>query len=748
MRLRFVLILLLWIGLAAPADAQPVPVGAPTILDPAAPPDRTIALAPGFMPDPLRTSAITGGGEIDVNGRGLGENCVGFIGSAPDVRVDVAGALPLLRFIFMADSIFTDTTLVVRDPSGRFACGNNTGGLFNPLADIAPAPPGTYAVWIGGFTPGTEVFGALYVTTNPAVLPGSTDISIPLQTAVPTPTGAPVDVPLALMATPVPVVVLDAALPAQHGAATLENGFLPDPFWAVIAAGGDLAVPADLDAQAADPINASVEFGALVPADTCSGFTDAAPDYRLNWSGTSTRLRLHLVAADSANDTGLIVRTPEGRFVCNHDFASGFFNPSVEFVPPAAGEYTIWATRPLAGGRIPAVLYVTELPTTPETTERTGTPVQPDVIGLGLNPGIAQPITVGGEGLPDPAVLTGIFAGGTVDVAALNPRPDPNQGCEGFVTFEPTAAVLLASPQPFVRIFAIGEEAPADAPPADATLIVRMPDGRWYCDDDTDDTLHPTIDVIGSPVAGTALVWVGSFDPAGTFARLYVSTGGGASVTTPDALPRFGGLAVALTTAFVPTPMPLAASPALDAIAYALTVTPPLLDASLYIATPPGTPGSILTPDSPLPSLSGAAQTVTVPPAPAPLDAAAPANYGDLTGAGQAQGIAGGPVEAAVVLPGCAGFITAAPDVRVQRAGGAFYIRFQHGLGDAPDPAQTDSVLIVRRPDGAFVCNDDAFGAVDPYIEIADGLPGTYTVWIGSFTAGAAIPGLLTVGDL
>ncbi|MCS7072466.1 MAG: hypothetical protein NZM00_13245, partial [Anaerolinea sp.] len=365
------------LALAADARAQDA-------LDPAAAPDRAIALLPGFAPDPLRLSALQGGGPIDANRRGLGPDCVGFVSGAPDVRVDLGGALPLLRLIFMADTITTDTTLIVRDPAGRFLCNNNTRGLFNPMVDVQPAVPGTYAIWIGGFTPGSPVFGALYLTTDPGVTPGTTDLNVPLMTAVPTPTPeVPVPVPLALINTPQPASPLDGALAPQHGSASLASGFLPDPFWAVVIAGGSIAVPAGLDARPFDPINRDPEFGALVAGGECGGYVEAAPDYRILWSGGSTRLRLHLVAAQPQDDLALVVRAPDGLYTCSRDFASGFLDPSVEFLTPAAGEYAIWAAAeasPLV--RPVATLYVTELPTNPETVVRAGTRAQPDVIGL------------------------------------------------------------------------------------------------------------------------------------------------------------------------------------------------------------------------------------------------------------------------------------------------------------------------------------------------------------------------------
>jgi hypothetical protein len=707
-----------WIALFGLLAAPMTGLEAQSLLDPAAEPDRAIALLPGFAPDPLRLSALQGGGSIDATGRGLGADCVGFVSSAPDVRVDLGGALPLLRLIFMADTITTDTTLIVRDPAGRFLCNNNTRGLFNPMVDVQPAVPGTYAIWVGGFTPGSPVFGALYLTTNPGVTPGTTDLNVPLMTAVPTPTlEVPVPVPLALIATPEPASPLDGSLAPQHGSASLAASFLPDPFWAVVIAGGSIAVPAGLDARPFDPINRNPEVGALVAGGGCGGYAEAAPDYRIIWGGGSTRLRFHLIAAQPQDDLALIVRAPDGLYTCSRDFAPGLLNPSIEFLDPAAGEYAIWAAAeasPLA--RSVATLYVTELPTSPETVVRAETRAQPEVIGLTPRDNAAVPVVLGASA-PEPLIVPGLFAGGPVDVAALNPAADPNQGCEGFFPAEPSVVISIPQPLPFLRVFAIGAD---DA--ADLTLALRLPDGTWYCADDSFGTLHPTIDVIGRLTTGSASVWLGSYRPEGAFAVLYLSRTGGPSPVDPAGAPRMVELDAAALTAFIPTPTPLPPTP-LDAVAYALTVTPPLLDASLYIATP----------------IAGAQAGAS--PIVAGLDAAAIPNYGEIVGTGQIQAIAGGSLDAAALGAGCAGFVTAAPDVRIQWNGGGLRVAFSAFDGG-------DATLIIRRPDGLFACADDTGTSFDPLIELLNAPPGSYAVWIGSFNAGTAVPGLLTVDSL
>ncbi|MBL8601316.1 MAG: hypothetical protein JNK72_05280 [Myxococcales bacterium] len=54
-----------------------------------------------------------------------------------------------------------------------------------------------------------------------------------------------------------------------------------------------------------------------------------------------------------------------------------------------------------------------------------------------------------------------------------------------------------------------------------------------------------------------------------------------------------------------------------------------------------------------------------------------------------------------------------------------------------------DSTLIVRRPDGSVVCNDDRYN-FNPGIDM-NGQPGLYQVWVGSYQANEARPYRLTI---
>lgn len=88
--------------------------------------------------------------------------------------------------------------------------------------------------------------------------------------------------------------------------------------------------------------------------------------------------------------------------------------------------------------------------------------------------------------------------------------------------------------------------------------------------------------------------------------------------------------------------------------------------------------------------------------------------------------VAGGDDRADLVHDGCVGFIQkATPDVDLQYSNAAdklfVYV-------DAPD----DTTLIVRTPDGSWVCDDDSMG-FNPMVALEDAQTGVYHIWVGTF---------------
>ncbi len=118
---------------AAAASAQPRPTDRPTVG----------ALASADAP---ATLALAAGG-ADRNPI-PGSGCSGFITTGAPLATVEHGGGPLSIYVTSG----TDTTLLVGDPSGRWQCSDDANGS-NPAVSYPSAPAGTYAVWVGTFSP-------------------------------------------------------------------------------------------------------------------------------------------------------------------------------------------------------------------------------------------------------------------------------------------------------------------------------------------------------------------------------------------------------------------------------------------------------------------------------------------------------------------------------------------------------------------------------------------------------------------
>ena len=93
--------------------------------------------------------------------------------------------------------------------------------------------------------------------------------------------------------------------------------------------------------------------------------------------------------------------------------------------------------------------------------------------------------------------------------------------CRGVVTRRPDF-VLEVSPEAgwagrLLRVFVVTHNG------ADATLLVRTPDGSWRCEDDSWGTTHAGVDV-DEAAPGAYAVWVGTYQPSsGNPATLYAT---------------------------------------------------------------------------------------------------------------------------------------------------------------------------------------------------------------------------------
>ena len=133
---------------------------------------------------------------------------------------------------------------------------------------------------------------------------------------------------------------------------------------------------------------------------------------------------------------------------------------------------------------------------------------------------------------------------------------------------------------------------------------------------------------------------------------------------------------------------------------------------------------------------------------PGSVDISASAAFGDVE---LDPGFVPDPTEVAVYsggsvdvsyIDGCTGWAATAPDLELDYGPGGDYLRIyfqaEDGIGDA--------TIIINGPDGEWYCNDD-FEGFDPAIEFIDPESGVFDIWIGSFSEGDEIDGIIGITE-
>jgi outer membrane protein W len=92
-------------------------------------------------------------------------------------------------------------------------------------------------------------------------------------------------------------------------------------------------------------------------------------------------------------------------------------------------------------------------------------------------------------------------------------------------------------------------------------------------------------------------------------------------------------------------------------------------------------------------------------------------------------------------VSGCGGSIADAPDVRLNyNAGGGFALTFFVR-------SNADTIVVVNDPSGAWYCDDDSGGNLDPQLTFSNPLSGQYDIWIGHYEGGRGIPAQLGITE-
>jgi hypothetical protein len=211
--------------------------------------------------------------------------------------------------------------------------------------------------------------------------------------------------------------------------------------------------------------------------DDCAGHISEAPTTRVDYSGGGARLRL---VASSQSDVSLVVRSPEGEWLCNDDAPYGDFDPFLEIEAPVAGHYDVWVGAVgwawSTGDPTPTELYVINL----QEGERDARAAS-SFTHFELEPGF-----------PDEDFYAIIDADGALARSTLG------RGCRGETDIQPNMSVNYGSGGEFLTI-------QADSA-TDLILAVRTPDGDLECHD----PLYPNVFVtLQNPESGRYDIWIG-----------------------------------------------------------------------------------------------------------------------------------------------------------------------------------------------------------------------------------------------
>lgn len=103
---------------------------------------------------------------------------------------------------------------------------------------------------------------------------------------------------------------------------------------------------------------------------------------------------------------------------------------------------------------------------------------------------------------------------------------------------------------------------------------------------------------------------------------------------------------------------------------------------------------------------------------------------------------AGGDVDARSLHSTCSGYVTSAPDVRLNYQSGSLPLIVSVA-------ANADTTLVVNAPDGSWYCNDDGgVNGLNPSVRFNSPMSGRYEIWVGTYQAGATQPARLHVSEV
>lgn len=220
----------------------------------------------------------------------------------------------------------------------------------------------------------------------------------------------------------------------------------------------------------------------------CRGYASVQPSHTVTLP-TSMAVRM---VARAGFDTTLAVQLPNGQLVCNDDFEG--LSAGFDFVAPG-GTMRIWVGsygQSNIGGGYQLDLQSGGGAVMPQPPPPQPPPTQGQQLDLSGRSSYGNLDFVSGQRVD--SIGRGAF-GGPVDAGQVGGN------CRGTVGVMPNHVVMARSGSAALR-FVVSSQ-------TDTTMMIRLPDGRFVCDDDSGEDMNPLIETATGP--GAIMVWVGDY---------------------------------------------------------------------------------------------------------------------------------------------------------------------------------------------------------------------------------------------
>ena len=103
---------------------------------------------------------------------------------------------------------------------------------------------------------------------------------------------------------------------------------------------------------------------------------------------------------------------------------------------------------------------------------------------------------------------------------------------------------------------------------------------------------------------------------------------------------------------------------------------------------------------------------------------------------------AGGNINGSAASSGCTGFVTSAPDVRLNYTAGSYPLIISVA-------SSSDTTLIINGPDGRWYCNDDGgVNGSNPALRFNSPASGRYEIWVGTYRSGNTAASRLHISEV